>query len=165
MKLILLRHALQEGSVGTTEGVPGLSIKGKKQQQCTNQYLQENGLRPSCIYTSPVRRAVETAKMGGAWFSCPVVVEEALGNAFDEEQLIRLLLEEPHEMVCFVGHAPTLPDFARKLAGETPVPDIGRSCALVLDLETTDGQIHGKPIMYVTPEGVDRSFFGCSSAS
>ena len=158
MRLILLRHALQEGHVGTTDSAPGLSIKGKKQQQYTNQYLQENGLRPSCIYTSPVRRAVETAKMGGAWFSCPVVVEEALGHGFDEERLIQLLIEEPHEMICFVGHAPTLPDFARKLAGEVPVPDIGRSCALVLDLDMTDGHIHGRPVMYVTPEGVERSF-------
>ena len=160
MKLILLRHALQEGSVGTTDPAPGLSIKGKKQQQCTNQYLQESGLRPSCIYTSPVRRAVETAKMGGAWFSCPVVLEDALGNAFDEDRLIQILLDEPHEIVCFVGHAPTLPDFAQKLAGETPVPDIGRSCALILDLQKTDGQVHGQPVLYITPEGVDSSFGG-----
>jgi phosphohistidine phosphatase SixA len=160
VKLILLRHALQEGSVGTTDPAPGLSIKGKKQQQSTNQYLQESGLRPSCIYTSPVRRAVETAKMGAAWFSCPVVVEEALGNAFDEDRLIQLLLDEPHDIVCFVGHAPTLPDFAQKLSGETPVPDIGRSCALVLDLETTGGQVHGRPVLYITPEGIDRSFGG-----
>ena len=155
MRLILLRHALQESSVGTTDPTPGLSLKGKKQQQCTNQYLQENGLRPSCIYTSPVRRAVETAKMGGAWFSCPVVVEEALGNAFDEERLIKLLLEEPHDIVCFVGHAPTLPDFAQKLAGGA-VPEIGRSCALVLDLEMADGQIHGRPALYITPEAVSK---------
>lgn len=160
MKLILLRHALQEGSVGTTDPAPGLSIKGKKQQQCTNQYLQESGLRPSCIYTSPVRRAVETAKMGGAWFSCPVVLEDALGNAFDEDRLIQLLLDEPHEIVCFVGHAPTLPDFAQKLAGDTPVPDIGRSCALILDLQTTDGHVHGRPVLYITPDGIDGSFGG-----
>jgi phosphohistidine phosphatase SixA len=160
MKLILLRHALQEGSVGTTDPAPGLSIKGKKQQQCTNQYLQESGLRPSCIYTSPVRRAVETAKMGGAWFSCPVVLEEALGNSFDEDRLIQILLDEPHEIVCFIGHAPTLPDFAQKLVGDTPVPDIGRSCALILDLQMTDGQVHGQPFLYITPEGIDSSFGG-----
>lgn len=160
MKLILLRHALQEGSVGTTDPAPGLSLKGKKQQQCTNQYLQESGFRPSCIYTSPVRRAVETAKMGGAWFSCPVILEDALGNAFDEDKLIQLLLDEPHDTVCFVGHAPTLPDFAQKLAGNTPVPDIGRSCALVLDLQTIDGQVHGQPVLYITPEGIDSSFGG-----
>ena len=158
MKLILLRHALQEGSVGTTDPTPGLSLKGKKQQQSTNQYLQECALRPSCIYTSPVRRAVETAKMGATWFSCPVVVEEALGNAFDEFRLVELLLDEPHEIICFVGHAPTLPDFAQKLVGDTPVPDIDRSCALVLELEKADGKIQGKPVLYITPEGIDRSF-------
>ena len=35
------------------------------------------------------------------------------------------------------------------------MPDIGRSCALVLDLEMADGQVHGKPVLYVTPEGAD----------
>ena len=160
MKLILLRHALQEGSVGTIDPAPGLSVKGKKQQQCTNQFLQENGFRPSCIYTSPVRRAVETAKISGAWFSCPVVVEAALGNAFNDERLAQLLLDEQHDIICFVGHAPTLPDFAQKLAGATSVPDIGRSCALVFDIGVTDGQVHGKPLLYVTPDGVDASFGG-----
>ena len=154
MKLILLRHAQPESSAMTTDESPGLSLKGKKQQQSTNQFLQENGLRPACIYTSPVRRAVETANMVSKWFSCPVVVEEALGNNFQEETLIQILKDESREAICFVGHAPTLPDFSQRLVGSSALPDIGRSSALVLDVQKEGEELHCSALLYVTPDGV-----------
>ena len=157
MKLILLRHA-QPDSSGASPESPGISLKGQKQQQSTNQYLQENGYKPACVYTSPLRRAVETAQMVGKCFSCPVVVEEALGNDFQEESLMRLLEDENREIICFVGHAPTLPDFAQLLVGDAQIPDIGRSSALVLDVIRESGSIQCRPLMYLTPEGVDIRF-------
>ena len=158
MKLILLRHALQESSAVDAGESPKVTLKGKKQQHSTNQYLLENGLRPSCVYTSPLKRAVETAEIVGECFSCPVVVENALVNNFREEVLLRIIQNESHESICFIGHAPTLPDFARFLVGEIPVPDIGRSSALVLDVERAEEKIHCHPILYVTPDGVMERF-------
>jgi phosphohistidine phosphatase SixA len=158
MKLILLRHALQESSIGETKGSLGLSLKGKKQQQSTNQYLQECGIRLGCVYSSPLFRAVETAKMVGACFSCPVVIEEALGNNFKEERLMEILQESPHDSICFIGHAPTLPNFAQSLAGETLVPDIGRSSAIIFDVEKNEGRLQCHPLQYVTPDGVTQTF-------
>lgn len=155
MKLILLRHALQDALAAMSGGSPGLSSKGRKQQRATNQYLQEQGFCPGCIYTSPARRATETAQMGGEWFSCPVVIEPALGSDFRQERLIELLKEEPREMICFVGHAPTLVDFAQQLVGSAQIPDIGRSCALVLDIDREEGELHARPIAYITHEGIE----------
>jgi phosphohistidine phosphatase SixA len=158
MKLILLRHAQQISSEIPSGESPGISLNGKKRQSSTNQYLQEHGWSPACVYTSPVRRAVETAHMVGKCFSCPVVVEEALGNDFREEVLLKIIQEETREIICFVGHAPTLSDFARLLVGETPIPDIGRSSALILDVSREAEQIRCQPLMYITSEGVDQRF-------
>jgi phosphohistidine phosphatase SixA len=156
MRLVLLRHALQE--VSATEESPTLSLKGKKQQQSTNQYLLEAGVRLGCIYCSPVLRAKETAKMVGECFSCPVIIEEALGSNFSEERLLEILQDSPHEAICFVGHAPTLPEFARLLVGQTPVPEIGRSSALIIDVEKKDGNLECRPVQYITPDGVMETF-------
>ena len=158
MKLILLRHALQESSSMHMQGSPGLSLKGKKQQQSTNQYLLENGVRLGCVYCSPVRRAVETAQMVGECFSCPVVTEEALGEGFREERLVDIVLDSPHDAICFIGHAPTLPSFAQMLVGDKEIPDIGRSSALILEVDKSDGKLECLPLQYITPDGVAQEF-------
>jgi phosphohistidine phosphatase SixA len=158
MKLVLLRHALQESTVTEMKESPGLSLKGKKQQQSTNQHLLDSGVRLGCVYSSPVRRAVETAQIVGECFSCPVVIEKALGSDFLEERLVELLQDSPQDAICFIGHAPTLPDFAQFLVGEIPIPDIGRSSALILEVEKNDGRLQCRPIQYITPEGVAQTF-------
>lgn len=158
MKLILLRHALQEAGVVEMKGSPGISLKGKKQQQSTDQYLLETGLRVGCVYTSPLQRAVETAQMVRACFSCPVVIEDALGNNFREERLMGILHDSPYETICFVGHAPSLPEFARMLVDAIEIPDIGRSSALVLDVQKIDGRLDCRPLLYITPDGVVNRF-------
>jgi phosphohistidine phosphatase len=158
MKVILLRHALQESSATEIEASPGLSLKGKKQQKSTNQFLLETGIRLGCIYCSPVRRAVETAQIVKECFSCPIILEDALGPSFREERLLQLIQDSPHDTVCFIGHAPTLPDFARSLVGEVQIPDIGRSSALVLDVDKADDHLKCRPLQYVTPEGVAQTF-------
>lgn len=156
MKLILLRHALQNPSPEMEHESPSLSLKGKKQQQSTNQYLRESGVKIGCIYTSPVRRAVETAEMVGKSFLCPVVPEEALGSNFQEEHLLEIIKDSPYDAICFVGHAPTLPDFAQSLAGGIPVPEIGRSSALVFEVEKGEGKLEFRPLFYITPEGIEQ---------
>ena len=158
MKLVLLRHALQESAVTEMKESPGLSLKGKKQQQSTNQHLLDSGVRLGCVYSSPVRRAVETAQIVGECFSCPVVIEGSLGNDFREERLMEILQDSPHDAICFIGHAPTLPDFAQLLVGETQIPDIGRSSALILEVEKNEGRLQCRPLQYVTPEDVVQTF-------
>jgi phosphohistidine phosphatase SixA len=142
----------------TTNESPGLSLKGEKQQHSTNQYLRESGMRIGCIYTSPVRRAVETAEIVGKSFLCPVVVEEALGNTFREERLIAIIQDSPFDTMCLIGHAPTLPDFAQSLAGKTPVPDIGRSSALIMEVEKEGSSLQCHPLLYITPDGIAQIF-------
>ncbi len=158
MKLILLRHALQDVGSSDTKESPGLSLKGKKQQQSTNQYLMEAGVRLGCVYSSPLRRAVETARMVGLCFSCPVVIEAGLGNDFREERLLSIIQDSPHDTICFIGHAPSLSEFAKQLVGEMDIPDIGRSSALILDVDTGGGRVTCRPLHYITPDGVAQRF-------
>jgi len=143
----LLRHAQQEG--GFAPEVP-LSEQGKTSLAKTISHLDAKGFVPESIYTSPLKRAVESAEMVSAHFNAPMLIEAALGDYFDGQVLIQILQAARAETLCFVGHAPTLPDFARTFC--PTVTTISRGCALVLDVSRTNEGLDATYVDLVTSE-------------
>jgi len=149
MRLILVRHAQQ--TPGDFSFSAELTDQGRLDLAKTISHLDQKNTSPDVVYTSPLKRAVESAEMIASHFSASLLVEEALGDYFDPNVLIQILQEAQEKTVCFVGHAPSLPDFARRLCPEAS--SISRGCALVLDVTITDTEIEGMYNTLVTPEG------------
>jgi phosphohistidine phosphatase len=149
MKLLLVRHGQQ--NPGDFSPSATLTTQGRSDVEKTIFHLDTQGFSPDSIYTSPLKRAVETAEMISSHFGAPITVEEGLGDYFDSNVLIEILCKAKEETLCFVGHSPTLPDFARSLCPD--VASIPRGCALILEITRTDGEIGGQIVGLVTSEG------------
>lgn len=64
MELLLIRHALPERIDSSGDGAPvdpPLTDEGRRQAAALAAWLDAVGERPDAVYTSPMRRAVETA--------------------------------------------------------------------------------------------------------
>lgn len=147
MKLILSRHAPQN-----MDAVQGLSEEGKKRLRKTIQFLKEEGYAPEYIYASPSLRTTQTAELARSVFHCPLELEEAL-RKFDPQKLLEIVKVFPLDTLLFVGHAPSITEFAQSLVTEA-VPEIGQACALVFHVDKTKRCLVSMPIAYITPEGV-----------
>jgi len=151
MKILFLRHALQlSGGID-----PELSSEGRERLHLSVEVLKKEGISPDVIYTSPLRRAVESAEIVSKAFGSEVVVEEGLGDAFDEARLMEIIEQASSECIAFVGHAPTMIDFVRSL-GLVQIPSIPRACILLVDKLLTDGEWRYKAISMISAEGVAR---------
>jgi broad specificity phosphatase PhoE len=57
---------------------PGLSPRGRRQADLLVSSLQRTGIHPVAVYTSPLRRAADTAEQIAAVFAVPLVRDPAL---------------------------------------------------------------------------------------
>ena len=147
MKLILCRHGLQN-----TDTTQALSEEGKKDLKKTIIFLKKENLYPEYIYTSPATRATQTAELYSAAFRCPLETEEAL-RLFDSQRLVDIVKAFPLETLLFVGHGPTITEFAQSLVFEA-VPEIGRGCALIFHVNKMKKCLTSMPLAYISPDGV-----------
>jgi phosphohistidine phosphatase len=128
-----------------------LSEEGKMMLHSMKEVLWNTGYHPQKIYSSPAKRAIETATIIAERFCCPIYTEKTLLSS-DVEVLMLLLQNCDCETVCFVGHAPYLREFARVLVYPNDVPEIQRAAALIIDL--TLDPFHGAPEAYITSNGM-----------
>ena len=92
MELLLIRHARPrrvEGTDGPAD--PGLSPLGRRQAEAVAGWLAPEGL--DAVYTSPLRRATETAAPLAGAVGTPAVHEPALAE-YDAEATAYIPLEE-----------------------------------------------------------------------
>ena len=148
--LLLMRHA--DAISALTADMP-LSEKGKITQEKMCAFLKLNGYRLHHIYTSTLLRAKQTAEIIGNTFHCIAEEEKKLGSHFDEEYLLALIPEPAeNQTIAFVGHAPTLYLFAKRLLeGNYTPPDIERSGALVLRFDESIGFGKACFVTYYSP--------------
>jgi phosphohistidine phosphatase SixA len=147
MKLILSRHAPQN-----MDALQALSSEGKKLLGKMIRHLKMEGYAPEYIYASPSLRTKETAEIISEAFHCPLEVEEAL-KRYDAQKLLEIVKAFPQETLLFVGHAPTITEFAQSLVSE-PVPEIGLASALIFRVDKSKRCLISVPIAHITPQGV-----------
>ena len=76
MRLLIVRHG---ESVGNAEGLAqghadyDLSPKGRAQTERLRERLQADGFKPTHVYSSPLRRAAETAEILAVSWNAPLV--------------------------------------------------------------------------------------------
>jgi phosphohistidine phosphatase len=120
IQLHLLRHA-HAGDPMKWHGpddVRPLSEKGREQAERLGRFLAAAGFEPDAILSSPMTRALETARLVAEPLGRPVRVDDVLAGPLDLESLESLLTDagDPARPV-LVGHDPDFSDLAALLTG------------------------------------------------
>lgn len=111
--LILFRHAKADSSFPDD---PPLSETGRRHHVLNVKNLKESGLKIDALFSSPLRRAQETAEILGDHFDLEVALLPELAED-DVAALVELAEQLPKETTTvFVGHAPTLAELGRRLS-------------------------------------------------
>jgi phosphohistidine phosphatase len=121
LELYLVRHA-DAGDSSLWTGVDAerpLSKKGRRQAKALARTLKDLGLRVDAVITSPLVRAVQTAKPIAKATGVELLVDERLGYEFGKRQLQALVgqLGPAMQRVVLVGHDPGFTDVATLLVG------------------------------------------------
>jgi phosphohistidine phosphatase len=125
LQLYLLRHAHAGDPMkwnGPDSDRP-LSEKGRLQAVRLGLFLADTGFLPDLIMSSPLVRALETARLVATPLGLPIVLTDALAAPLDLESLDRLLAGagNPHRPL-LVGHDPDFSEIAAALVGVAELP-------------------------------------------
>jgi len=124
-QLCLLRHAHAGDPMKWTgsDDLRPLTEKGRLQSERLGLFLAVTGSGPDAILSSPLTRAVETARLVAAPFGLRVDVVDELGGPLDLEVLERLLRSagDPRRPL-LVGHDPDFSMLAAEMAGVSELP-------------------------------------------
>ena len=125
VQLHLLRHAHAGDAVKWTgpDDLRPLTEKGRLQAERLGLFLAAAQFHPDAILTSPLTRAVETARLVAAALDTAVVTDNALGGYLDVDALEALLhaAGDPRRPL-LVGHDPDFSELAATLIGASDLP-------------------------------------------
>ena len=111
MRVIVVRHGpahnLGEGG-STTDESRTLTPTGQELVKRCAFGLQRIQPRLNRIFTSPYKRAVETAQIIQTGFDCEVETVEELGSGTKTKFILRMLAKRREEQVAIIGHQPTM---------------------------------------------------------
>ena len=122
MRLYILRHgkAQAESPTGRDADRP-LRRRGERQARWIGEHLVADPGRPEVIYSSELRRAVETARLVGEALDCEVREEPVLGlghGASDVVEILQLIARADEiRSLMLVGHNPQLETLVGVLVG------------------------------------------------
>ncbi|MFM8354668.1 MAG: SixA phosphatase family protein [Gammaproteobacteria bacterium] len=160
MRLWIIRHAKSDSSAaGQSDFDRPLNARGRRDGPAMAEWLAEQELPATWVWSSPARRAAETATYVSAGFAAagPEVIADRRLYLADAEHLLDVLRETPAEIsaAAVVAHNPGLTELVNALVGrplldnlptfgvavfavDPPWQDLGRSRrhARLLDLMT-----------------------------
>ena len=134
-KLILVRHAhaltCAEANVSSDRLRP-LSARGQEKARQTAQLLLGKNIHPQIILTSPLERALETAKLLADTLHAPLQTETILNGFALEDEICHFLREQLdlYDTVLAVGHNPNITYITHGLVGQIH-PFAPGSCAII----------------------------------
>jgi len=125
VQLHLLRHAHAGDPLkwDRADADRPLSDKGRLQAERLGQFLARAGFQPDAILSSPMLRALDTARLVAAPLGLPVHVVGALAGPLDPDA-VETLLHAAGDPVrpLLVGHDPDLSELAAELVGVGDLP-------------------------------------------
>lgn len=142
VQLILMRHSTaEEVAAGGRDADRALTSEGVSRARALGTLLHSLGLLVPTVYSSPLRRAVQTAEQissvcqGGA-----VLTESTLGPNHDLFEGIRGVVErasaEAQKIVLVVSHQPQVGEVIQALLGISLSADISPATACVLSIDS-----------------------------
>jgi phosphohistidine phosphatase len=120
LELYLVRHS-HAGNPARWDGADAarpISEKGQRQAERLGAMLVGAGLAPDAIVSSPMARAMQTAKILAAALASDVLVDERLADLVTLDVLSAILADAGGpERPVLVGHDPAFSDLASQLIG------------------------------------------------
>lgn len=117
MQLYLLRHA-DADTVAPSDDERFLSEKGMMQAQRVARFCEAHAIKPAVIFTSPLRRAHQTAALIADKVRSEMRTVRWLSSGVSPEALMREITEYRNLESCMiVGHEPDFSQFAAFLVG------------------------------------------------
>lgn len=153
VRVHLLRHAHAGHAfewIGDDDLRP-LTDKGRKQCQRLGAFLEERGVHPDVIVSSPKVRAAQTAEIVAAQLGMTVKTDQRLGTGFGQRELWALLDETGAREPMFVGHDP---DFSALLTYLVDAAGISlrKGALATVDLHTKLGDGEGELRWLISPD-------------
>ena len=125
VQLYLLRHAHAGDPAKWTgpDSARPLSDKGQGQAVRMGLFLADAGFLPDLIMSSPLVRALETARLVATPLGLPIIVSNDLASSLDLDSLDWLLTRAGNpRRPLLVGHDPDFSMLAADLAGVAELP-------------------------------------------
>ncbi len=155
MRLYLLRHAeAQPAAPGQPDHERALTEAGQQIARHLGEALRRMQLPLNAVYSSPYRRAVQTARAVAAALGVPVVEDRLLAPGCSPAEL-ELLVQAytPGDTLLAVGHQPDLGELVRWLTGASVrLPAGGLAVVETVAFRERAGTLHGlyDPVWLVT---------------
>lgn len=145
MLVYLLRHAEAE-TLAQTDHARRLTRKGEDQAERVGKFCRKQGIHPSVILSSPVTRALQTAKIAAKhlddsqlveapWAACGMDPFEALRETAAYDKLSSIML---------VGHQPDLGALAAVMIGLGNSRSLYVRKALLAGIDMSRGMSSGR---------------------
>lgn len=155
MTVLIIRHAIAvpRGTPGVADDERPLTPKGRKRFRQAARGLARIARRPDVILTSPLPRALQTAKIAAkAWGRIKPTIEPALADANINKILAAIEARPRDAAVALVGHEPALSALLARLLG-SPASErltIRKGGAALVDLPGTPAA-GGRLVWYLRP--------------
>ena len=119
-QLWFLRHGEAEPHDARPDPQRRLTPRGEEQSRAAGRALAGFGLSFQLVLTSPLVRALDTARLACEALGGEPVVDEALGSGFDVDAALELAAAAgADKRVLFVGHNPDFEQVVGELTGAT----------------------------------------------
>jgi phosphohistidine phosphatase len=117
-QLWLLRHGEAVPHDSKPDKERELTARGERQSATAGTALARLGVEFAAAYTSPLKRAVDTAALACAALNVEPEEETLLANGFDREDALELLRRHDADArVLVVGHEPSFSQVVHDLTG------------------------------------------------
>lgn len=94
-----------------------LTKRGKAEVKRVAKFLRRLGAEPRLVFTSPLPRAAQTAKIVAKQLCLELGVEKMLGPGFNAEKFQRLVAVQEVDSIVIVGHEPDFTGVIRAITG------------------------------------------------
>lgn len=152
-RIHLLRHA-HAGDAAEwigDDGLRPLTKKGRGQSERLGAFLEEHGVRPDVIVSSPLIRAQQTAEIVAARLGMSIRTDARLGGGFGRSELWELLDELGAREPMFVGHDPDLSNLVTYLLDAAGI-SMKKGALATIDLGTQLSDGDGELRWLLPPE-------------
>lgn len=153
VRVHLLRHAHAGDAfewIGDDDLRP-LTKKGRRQCERLGAFLEEHGVRPDVIVSSPKARARQTAEIVAGVLGMTIKTDRRLGDGFGKRELWALLDETGAREPMFVGHDPDLSSLLTYLVDAAGI-SMKKGALASIDLHTKLGDGEGDLRWLVPPD-------------
>jgi phosphohistidine phosphatase len=155
MHLFLLRHGVSEESrLGIVDADRALTSDGRKKLRHVLQAVADARVKPSLIFSSHLKRAVQTAEIAKnvLGYEGDIIKTKALAPAASSEQVwdeVRIHKNEPS--ILLVGHNPLFDSLAAFLLATPNLKiDFKKGAIMRIDVESFGAQPRGILCWYLT---------------